>query len=85
MKVFKDIPPLSSYSLSDAHIFLPAAGCRYNGDLGYAGSVGYYWSSSLYAGYPYDAWRVAFDSDDVGSSGGYRYCGGSVRAVIPGE
>lgn len=38
-----------SYSEStDAHIFLPAAGCRYDSRLSGAGSSGYYWSSELY-------------------------------------
>ena len=76
--------PSSSYSLSDAHIFLPAAGYRDDGDLG-AGSVGGYWSSSLYTDYPINAWYVYFDSGYVGSNNGSRYYGLSVRAVIPGE
>ena len=95
VKVFKDISPLSSYSLSDAHIFLPAAGYRGLGDLDYAGSLGYYWSSSLCADSPGRAWGVYFYSDYVysydrnyryGGDGRYfRFCGQSVRAVIPGE
>ena len=86
VKVFKDIPPLSSYSLSDAHIFLPAAGYRGDGDLRGAGSYGYYWSSSLITGCPDRAWFVNFYSGDVYDSGNvYRCCGQSVRAVIPGE
>lgn len=85
VKVFKDIPPLSSYSLSDAHIFLPAVGYRYNGDLNGARSFGFYWSSSLYASNPGNAWGVYFSSDYVGSGNTGRFCGQSVRAVIPGE
>ncbi|MBQ2591613.1 MAG: DUF1566 domain-containing protein [Paludibacteraceae bacterium] len=81
--------PSSSYSLSDAHIFLPAAGFRYNGDLGYAGSYGYYWSSSLYTDYPNYAWSVSFDSgnvyDDRYYGCDYFFYGQPVRAVIPGE
>ncbi len=42
-------------------IFLPAAGNRWNGMLKNAGSYGYYWSSSLYEGYPYSAWGLRFD------------------------
>ncbi|MBQ3679915.1 MAG: hypothetical protein IJP79_06805 [Paludibacteraceae bacterium] len=88
VKVFKDIPPLSSYSLSDAHIFLPAAGVRGDGDLSSAGSYGCYWSSSLHTGTPNSAWDVLFLSvyvyydyyDSV-----YRCYGLSVRAVIPGD
>ena len=85
VKVSKKNPPLSSYSLSDAHIFLPAAGFRRNGDLLYAGSGGNYWSSSLDAGDPGDEWGVHFDSGDVDSDKCYRGFGRSVRAVIPGE
>ena len=86
VKVSKKNPPLSSYSLSDAHIFLPAAGFRRNGDLGYAGSVGYYWFSSLSADNPNFAWDVSFNSDYVYYDyGGFRVYGFSVRAVIPGE
>ena len=78
--------PSSSYSLSDAHIFLPAAGRRYNGDLLNAGSDGAFWCSSLYADYSYYALYVPFDSGNVyGAHGDYRYDGRSVRAVIPGE
>jgi hypothetical protein len=85
--IYKDETPSSSYSLGDAHIFLPAAGERsFNGDLDYAGSDGYYWSSSLNAGRPQNAWIVIFKSDDASNyKGGFRDHGYSVRAVIPGE
>lgn len=85
--IYKDETPSSSYSLGDAHIFLPAAGeCSFNGDLDYAGSDGYYWSSSLNAGRPQNAWIVIFKSDDASNyKGGFRDHGYSVRAVIPGE
>ena len=67
---------------TDNWIFLPAAGCRYDADLDYVGSFGYYWSSSLNTDYPYAAWVVFFGSDYVG---GYhydsRYWGQSVRPV----
>ena len=74
----------SSYSMSDAHIFLPAAGYR-NYGVRYAGSYGYYWSSSLFADDPFRAWYVDFYSDGVHDYGCSRYCGQSVRAVIPGN
>ena len=75
----------SSYSLSDAHIFLPAAG--ENGHRG-AGYAGYYWSSSLSTG----IYAFGFISTQTGHVGSYdgsgigyeRYHGQSVRAVIPG-
>ncbi len=64
-------------------IFLPAAGSRTDDDLGYAGSGGYYWSSSLYADYPGAAWLVYFYSysDGVGRDGCRRCYGQSVRPV----
>ena len=82
-EINKGETPSSSYTLSDAHIFLPAAGFRDDGDLKRAGSWGYYWSSSLAAGSPYYAWNVCFYSGNVYGSGYdfYRYCGQSVRAV----
>ena len=83
--VYKGKAPSSSYSLSDAHIFLPAAGYRGNGSLYGAGSYGLYWSSSLYTDYPDDAWNVYFGSVYVYGINGHRYYGQSVRAVIPGE
>jgi len=83
-KIYSSGAPSSSYTLSDAHIFLPAAGFRSYGDLNFAGSDGYYWSSSLYAGDPDGAWDVSFGSD-VGNNNGNRYYGQPVRAVIPGE
>lgn len=62
-------------------IFLPAAGCRYDSSLDYAGSRGYYWSSSLCTDYPLNAWSVYFNSDNVyGDSYSRRY-GFSVRPV----
>jgi hypothetical protein len=62
-------------------IFLPAAGCRYDSSLGYAGSYGYYWSSSLHADYPLFVYALFCGSDDVGGSGSYRRYGRSVRPV----
>lgn len=83
--VYEGRTPYSSYTLSDTHIFLPAAGCRYNGFRDYAGCHGYYWSSSLYPGYPLVAWYVLFYSDSVGGFRDYRCDGWSVRAVCPAE
>lgn len=71
----------SAYSLSDAHIFLPAAGLRYSASLNGAG-CGYYWSSSLYESDPYGARFCGFDGVSVGPSGDCgRYFGFSVRPV----
>lgn len=65
-------------------IFLPAAGNRGATDLGGAGSIGFYWSSSLLTSHPDDAFGLYFESGNA-----YRYSGGiggrclglSVRAV----
>ena len=62
-------------------IFLPAAGDRFDTTLNNAGSVGYYWSSSLYTDRPYSAWYVYFYSDFVYRFDYNRYCGQSVRPV----
>ena len=78
--------PSSSYTLSDAHLFLPAAGARSASSLMSAGAYGYYWSSSLDNDYPLFAWDIYFDLDFVDSYRGlFRYSGQSVRAVIPGK
>ncbi len=80
-RVYADGTPSASYSLKDAHIFLPAAGCRLNTNLNIAGSVGYYWSASLGESNPSNARSSNFSSsvNPSGSSG--RYCGRSVRPV----
>lgn len=62
-------------------IFLPAAGRRYDTNLGYAVSSGYYWSSSLGTDGPSSAYYVNFGSVGVGMGGYGRCCGLSVRPV----
>lgn len=63
-------------------IFLPAAGYRLFGDdVDYAGSNGLYWSSSLRTDNPDYAYYMYFNSDRVGTTGGTRYTGQSVRPV----
>ena len=66
-------------------LFLPAAGYRTGSDLERAGSYGYYWSSSLYTGYPIYAWYFYFYSDDYDMDSGFRICGQPVRAVRVGS
>ena len=75
--------PFKSYSLSDAHIFLPAAGYRSDCDLYDTGSHGFFWSSSLLT--QCLARRIHFYSILVQDYFDYRCYGQSVRAVIPGE
>lgn len=66
---------------TDKSIFFPAAGYRLGSDLNDSGSSGFYWSSSLYTAYPYDAWNVLFYSDIVGRIFNDRFFGFSVRPV----
>jgi hypothetical protein len=62
-------------------IFLPAAGYRVDGSLFDAGSIGYYWSSSLETGYPYYAYFLGFYSSSVDVDYCYRCFRHSVRPV----
>ena len=64
-------------------IFLPAAGYWFGTSLRDAGSLGYYWSPSLFTGgLPQDAYDVLFSSRGVyWSDSGDRYSGRSVRPV----
>jgi len=81
-KVYSGSTPSASYSLSDAHMFLPAAGFRYNTYLYGAGSRGYYWSASLSELYPDFARNCLFYGSSVNADYyDYRYYGQSVRPV----
>lgn len=62
-------------------IFLPAAGYRNGTGLRYAGSRGYFWSSSLYTGFSSYAYSVYFTSGNVSRDYYGRYLGHSVRPV----
>ena len=65
------------------HIFLPAAGCRYP-ELDRAGSIGAYWSSSLYEDYDYPNFGHClyfYYGRVYPGSFSYRPDGQSVRAV----
>ena len=65
-------------------LFLPAAGMRGGvGGLNYAGSYGYYWSSSsIGASYPSFAWSLYFNSDGSLVRNDGRCVGFSVRPVL---
>lgn len=60
---------------------LPAAGDRWDSDLDYAGTYGFYWSRTLHSSYPYYAYGLDFNSDDVDWDYYDRGYGLSVRAV----
>ncbi len=66
-------------------LFLPAAGFRWDDALNYAGSYGYYWSSSLDTDSQNDAWLFDLYSDYYGMYSLYRGYGQSVRAVRSGS
>ena len=68
---------------TDRFIFLPAAGYRRGTSLSYAGECGYYWYSSLLAGYPYNARYLFFGSGTHDTYGSSRDYGLSVRPVCP--
>ena len=62
-------------------IFLPATGYRYDSSLNGAGSLGYYWSRTLYSLYSPYAWHLFFDSSGLNVDSSIRYYGRSVRPV----
>lgn len=62
-------------------IFLPAAGSRWDDELDYAGSDGYYWSSTLDESYPFYAYELYFSSLLAYWRSSYRNGGRSVRPV----
>lgn len=62
-------------------VFLPAAGYRWVSGLSSAGSLGNYWSSTLYESVPRGAYDLLFGSGAADWSSGGRYDGRSVRPV----
>ena len=68
---------------TDKSIFFPAAGSMNGTYVSYAVYSGYYWSSSLYTGYPDSAWTVYFNSgsSSPGRGNSSRYEGRSIRPV----
>ena len=84
VKIYEGETPSSSYKLSDAHIFLPAAGHRYDGyfdDYGY----GKYWSSSLAtksSGSAFELFIYFYNVGRLSHGVGDRDEGRSVRAVF---
>ncbi len=71
-------------STNGNRIFFPAAGFRYGTSLGNAGSFGYFWSRTLYADDPRDAYGLYLYSGDVDYYYyGYRSYGRPVRPLRP--
>lgn len=72
-------------NVSGATIFFPCAGGMADFWLVSAGSIGYYWSSSLYVDAPENAWGVDFYSQkqigECDEGGDERFIGRSVRPV----
>lgn len=64
-------------------IFLPAAGCRHNGQINDSDSNGYYWSSDIDKNVSYRAHCRVLHSSYKGAGQYYRCYGLSVRAVCP--
>ena len=62
-------------------ITIPAAGDCYGTSTNYVGTCGNYWSSSLCADFPREAWFLFFDSEKHHVRGHYRYYGRSIRPV----
>ena len=82
-KIYSGNTPSSSYTLSDAHIFLPAAGCCWYVELNSVGLMSRYWSSSLDTYSPSSARGIDFSSAGVlNYYDDYRCDGQSVRAVF---
>lgn len=76
---------LLGYSYKDVHIFIPMTGIRCR-RLSFVGRGGLCWSSSIedYSEYAsFVSMERGLINGDIGFC--YRYCGRSVRAVIPGE
>jgi len=64
-----------------ATLFLPAAGYRFSGELYSTGTLGYYWSRTLYGTRQYNAYYSFFHSNGTDNTYGDRYDGFCVRAV----
>ncbi|MCD8297881.1 MAG: DUF1566 domain-containing protein [Prevotella sp.] len=64
-------------------IFLPAAGSRTNTDYYATSEMGYYWSSTPDTEDTRRAFALTFNDKDFLKNWPLRYCGQSVRAVLP--
>lgn len=80
VKVYANETPSGNYSLTDTHIFLPAAG-EYSPALHWDSGWGFYWGKSHEHNFTSSAGEICFSNKDVGMIGGFRCDGGSVRPV----
>ena len=77
----KILSPSASYSMSDAHIFLPAAGL-YESELSDAGIIGCYWTNTICGYNPSFAYFCQFNNSKVNKEDEFkRFYGFSVRPV----
>lgn len=83
IKVFEGDSPSLSYSLFDAHIFIPASGSRV--DLSFWLGTCDFWSLSLNENFSQYAYCIEGSEDGVSVKFDSRYYGKPVRAVISGE
>lgn len=68
---------------SSKKLFFPACGDCYGGSVDYVGSIGYYWSSSLYSSEVQSAYDLSFGSGYVDwQYDGSRFFGCAVRGVL---
>ena len=82
--IFRGDTPSASYLPSDAHIFLPAAGCFNGYSLFGDGSYGCYWSSTLDKNQTDHACRLYFKSNFLNYSDTtnyFRCCGQTIRPI----
>lgn len=71
-----------TYTLTDAHIFLPASGYKKTMTFS-AGVNGYYWSSTLCESLPDNAHSIFFYPGEIQTSYFSRFYGLPIRAVCP--
>ena len=72
---------LFTSKINGASLFLPAAGCRWNGELNYAGFCSFYWSRTLNSSEPNKAYNLRFNGGGVDWNSSSRSGGFTVRAV----
>ncbi len=79
--VGKQQTPLTDYTATDAHIFLPAAGYLFASDTFYVGKSGFYWSATLYEASDAYSRHIRFYEKEAYFYYHFRQTGFPVRAV----